>query len=79
MPLAVLRRQVRDLPFTFQLDDSMAMNPTLRLSSVARVVVTARVSRSGVATPQSGDLQGESAPVAPGGKAVSITIDRVVP
>jgi cytochrome c-type biogenesis protein CcmH len=79
MPLAVLRKQVRDLPLTFQLDDSMAMNPTLRLSSVARVVVTARVSRSGGAAPQSGDLQGESAPVAPGGKAVSITIDKVVP
>ena len=79
MPLAVLRKQVRDLPVTFQLDDSMAMNPTLKLSSVPQVVVTARVSRSGGAMPQSGDLQGESAPVAPGAKAVSITIDQVVP
>jgi cytochrome c-type biogenesis protein CcmH len=57
----------------------MAMNPTLKLSSVPQVVVTARVSRSGGAMPQSGDLQGESAPVAPGAKAVSITIDQVVP
>jgi cytochrome c-type biogenesis protein CcmH len=79
MPLAVLRKQVRDLPATFQLDDSMAMNPALKLSSVAQVVVTARVSRSGGAMPQSGDLQGESPPVAPGAKAVSITIDQVVP
>jgi cytochrome c-type biogenesis protein CcmH len=79
MPLAVLRKQVRDLPATFQLDDSMAMNPALKLSSVPRVVVTARISRSGGATPQSGDLQGESAPVTPGGKAVSITIDKVLP
>jgi cytochrome c-type biogenesis protein CcmH len=79
MPLAVLRKQVRDLPVTFQLDDSMAMNPALKLSSVPRVVVTARISRSGGATPQSGDLQGESAPVTPGSKAVSITIDKVLP
>ena len=79
MPLAVLRKQVRDLPATFELDDSMAMNPALKLSSVPRVVVTARISRSGGATPQSGDLQGESAPVTPGGKAVSITIDKVLP
>jgi cytochrome c-type biogenesis protein CcmH len=79
MPLAVLRKQVRDLPATFELDDSMAMNPALKLSSVPRVVVTARISRSGGATPQSGDLQGESAPVTPGGKVVSITIDKVLP
>jgi cytochrome c-type biogenesis protein CcmH len=79
MPLAVLRKQVRDLPATFQLDDSMAMNPALKLSSVPRVVVTARVSRTGGATPQSGDLQGESQPVAPGARPVSITIDKVLP
>jgi cytochrome c-type biogenesis protein CcmH len=79
MPLAVLRKQVRDLPATFQLDDSMAMNPALKLSSVPRVVVTARVSRTGGATPQSGDLQGESQPVAPGAAPVSITIDKVLP
>jgi cytochrome c-type biogenesis protein CcmH len=79
MPLAVLRKQVRDLPATFQLDDSMAMNPALKLSSVPRVVITARVSRTGGATPQSGDLQGESQPVAPGAAPVSITIDKVLP
>lgn len=79
MPLAVLRKQVRDLPASFQLDDTMAMNPALKLSSVPRVIVTARVSRAGGATPQSGDLQGESQAVAPGSGAVSITIDRVLP
>jgi len=79
MPLAVIRRQVKDLPTDFRLDDSMAMNPELRLSAFARVVVAARVSRSGSATAQSGDLQGESAPVAPGTGRVSVVIDRVTP
>jgi cytochrome c-type biogenesis protein CcmH len=79
MPLAVIRRQVKDLPADFRLDDSMAMNPELRLSAFARVVVAARVSRSGSATAQSGDLQGESAPVAPGTGRVSVVIDRVTP
>jgi cytochrome c-type biogenesis protein CcmH len=79
MPLAVIRRQVKDLPADFRLDDSMAMKPELRLSAFARVVVTARVSRSGNAVAQSGDLLGESAPVAPGAGRVSVVIDQVTP
>jgi cytochrome c-type biogenesis protein CcmH len=79
MPLAVIRRQVKDLPTDFRLDDSMAMNPDLKLSAFARVVVAARVSRSGSATPQSGDLLGESAPVAPGTDRVAVVIDKVTP
>jgi cytochrome c-type biogenesis protein CcmH len=79
MPVAVLRKHVRDLPASFQLDDSMAMNPALKLSAMPKVVITARISRSGGAMPQSGDLQGESAPLVPGSGPVAITIDKVVP
>ena len=78
MPLAVLRKQVRDLPFAFTLDDSMAMAPGMKLSAHARVVVGARVSKSGTPTPQPGDLQGLSAPVANDARGVSVTIDQVV-
>jgi cytochrome c-type biogenesis protein CcmH len=79
MPLAVLRRQVKDLPLEFALDDSMAMAPNLRLSGHSDVVVGARVSRSGNATPQSGDLQGLSKPVKVGATGLAIVIDRAVP
>jgi len=77
MPLAVLRKRVRDLPLEFSLDDSMAMAPQLRLSSQPRVVVGARISRSGSATPQPGDLEGLSPPVANNASGVRITIDKV--
>ena len=43
------------------LDDSMAMAPDLKLSDFAQVVVGVRISRSGNATPQPGDLIGQSA------------------
>jgi cytochrome c-type biogenesis protein CcmH len=78
MPLAILRKQAGELPLKFSLDDSMAMSPAMKLSAFARVVVTARISKSGSATPQPGDLQGATAPIANSSGAVSITIDKVV-
>ena len=78
MPLAVKRARVRDLPLEFALDDSMAMAPGLRLSGFAQVVVGARVSKSGTPTPQPGDLQGMSKPVANDARGVSVVIDSVV-
>jgi cytochrome c-type biogenesis protein CcmH len=55
-PLAVLRTTVGAWPVTFHLDDSMAMVPSRRLSQFDRVVIEARISRSGQATPAAGDL-----------------------
>lgn len=79
IPLAVLRRRVADLPFEFTLDDSLAMSPELKISGFSEVVVTARISKSGNAAPQSGDLQGASSPVKVGARGLKIVIDAVLP
>lgn len=78
MPLAILRKRVADLPFEFSLDDSMAMAPNFRLSQFDKVVVGARVSKSGDALPRSGDLEGQSAQVVPNSGGVKIAIRTVV-
>jgi cytochrome c-type biogenesis protein CcmH len=80
MPLAAQKVRVADLPVTLTLDDSMAMMPQMRLSAFPQVTVGARISRSGQAMPQSGDLEGEVSPV-PSGQAepVAVTIGRVRP
>jgi cytochrome c-type biogenesis protein CcmH len=79
MPLAILRKQVKDLPASFTLDDSMAMAPDMALSKFADVVVGARISKSGQAMPQSGDLEGLSTPVKVGATGVAVTIANTLP
>ncbi len=79
MPLAILRKQVRDLPVAFALDDSMAMQPGMALSNFGEVVVGARISRSGQALPQSGDFEGLSPPVKVGARNVAVVIESTVP
>ncbi len=78
MPLALLTKQVKELPVTFSLDDSMAMAPDMNLSKFPQVVVGARISKSGTATPQPGDMEGHSAPIANSAAGISVVIDSVV-
>jgi cytochrome c-type biogenesis protein CcmH len=79
MPLAILKRQVKDLPLEFTLSDEQAMAPEMKLSKFKEVVVVARVSKSGGAAPQSGDLQGATTAVKVGTGNVNLVIDTVVP
>ncbi|MFQ5642578.1 MAG: c-type cytochrome biogenesis protein CcmI [Thiogranum sp.] len=79
MPLAIARKKVSDLPLRVTLDDSMAMTPAMKLSGFPQVTLGARISKSGQAISQSGDLQGIRSPVTPGHKeTVHIVIDEVV-
>jgi cytochrome c-type biogenesis protein CcmH len=78
MPLAILRKQVKDLPITFTLDDSMAMSPATALSTQSKVIVGARISKSGNAMSQPGDLSGQSAVVSVGAAGLKIEIKEQV-
>ena len=73
--LAVMRKQVKDLPASFVLDDSMSMVPDAKLSNFPLVVVSARISKSGIATPSPGDFEGMTEPVRPGTKGLKIRIN----
>jgi cytochrome c-type biogenesis protein CcmH len=78
MPVALMRRRAGELPLEFKLDDSMAMVPQARLSLQSRVVVGARISKRGDATPSAGDLQGFSAPVTVGTQGLKVEISEAV-
>ncbi len=80
MPLAVNRVTAADLPATVTLDDNSAVVPAMRLSSFPQVIVGARISKSGQATPGQGDLEGQVGPLdTTTSQSVVVTIDRVRP
>lgn len=79
MPLAILQMKAGDLPARFSMDDSNAMAPGMKLSGFPSVMVVARVSKSGNASPQRGDMEGSVGPVKPGTQNIQVNIDRVIP
>jgi cytochrome c-type biogenesis protein CcmH len=79
MPVSIVRAPKQEWPFTFRLDDSTSPMPSRKLSDVGMVVIVARLSKSGQAMPQSGDLEGMSQPVKPGAKQIAVVIDRERP
>ncbi len=79
MPLAIYKTTVANLPLSFTLDDSTAMSPDRKLSGAGEVFVKVRVSKSGNAMPQSGDLMGSLGPVKVGSKDLQLEIKDQMP
>lgn len=79
MPIASLKIDAKQLPYSFTLDDAVSMSPNDKLSNHTEVMISARVSKSGQPMAQSGDLQGKIGPIKLGQQGVAIVIDTVVP
>jgi cytochrome c-type biogenesis protein CcmH len=79
-PLAVQRRSSSELPLNVTLTESDAMIPSRSIATVPKVVVVARLSRSGAPQQQSGDLYGEAEyEFGKHSGPLTIVIDRVAP
>ena len=80
MPLAVVRKQVKDLPIDVTLDDAMAMTEAMRISQFDKVNIVARVSFSGSALAQPGDYQSGTQTATPGQQSpVKLLIKNQLP
>jgi cytochrome c-type biogenesis protein CcmH len=74
MPVAIVRTTADKLPLDFVLDDSTAMNPSVKLSGMDEVTVRVRISKSGQAVAQAGDYGVSLTPVKPGSKGLNLMV-----
>jgi len=80
MPIIVLPKKVADLPLYVELDDSMAMLPSSKLSDYQSVRVIARVSKTGNAIASKGDPIGVIESVSTNSnETIELTINKIVP
>ena len=56
MPVAVLKTPVTAFPISFVLNDALAMSPNALISQIPEVSVEVRISKTGMAMPEAGDL-----------------------
>ncbi len=78
MPLAVKRLTNSSWPVTVVLDDSMAMMPALKMSNFDKIIITARISKSGVGNTKPGDIQGDSGVIEVSAKKTQVLIDEII-
>lgn len=79
MPVAVLRTSASALPLQFTLDDSLSMSPQARISAATEVEVEARISKSGMAQAEAGDLISAVQTVKVGTKGIKLQVSKVRP
>ena len=77
MPVAVLKAPVSDFPMSFTLNDSLAMNPSAPLSQLTEASVEVRISKTGMAKPEAGDLISSAQTIKVGAKDVRLLVNLV--
>ena len=77
MPVAILKVPAADFPMGFTLNDSLAMNPSAPLSQLSEASVEVRISRTGMAKPESGDLISSVQAIKVGTTNVRLLVDQV--
>jgi len=78
LPLAQIRVEVSNLPFDFNVGTREMIGSPDRFLHASKVIVSARISRSGSGRAKAGDLVGQSGPVAPWSNDVRFAIDQEV-
>jgi cytochrome c-type biogenesis protein CcmH len=77
MPVAVLKTSVAQFPMRFVLNDTLAMNPSVPLSQLKEVSVEVRISKTGMAKPEPGDLISTVQTIQVGTENARLLVDQV--
>ena len=77
MPVAVLKTPVAEFPMIFALTDALAMNPSAPISKLSEVSVEVRISKTGMAKAEVGDLISAVQTIKVGSSQVKLLIDQV--
>ena len=77
MPVAVLKTSVSEFPMSFSLTDALAMNPSAPLSQLSEASIEVRISKTGMAKPEVGDLISAPQTVKVGANNIRLVIDQV--
>ena len=77
MPVAVLKVAAGDFPMSFVLNDALAMNPSAPLSKLSEVSVEVRISKTGMAKPEAGDLISTPQTIKVGANNVRLIVDQI--
>jgi cytochrome c-type biogenesis protein CcmH len=77
MPVAVLKVPATEFPMNFALTDALAMNPSAPISKLSEVAIEVRISKTGMAKAEAGDLISAVQTVKVGSNQVKLLIDQV--
>ena len=77
MPVAVLKVAAGNFPMSFSLNDSLSMNPNVLLSQLSEVSIEVRISKTGMAKAEAGDLISSPKTIQVGASNVLLLVDQV--